>query len=160
MSMAIGAKVPDTGNEELSRLVKELGLAGRVRLLGERQDVARLYASFDVYWMSSVASGIAEGFPNGIAEAMACGVPCVATNVGDAASIIGQTGRVVPSRDWRAFGDATAELLDAGAPTLGRLRHEARGRIVRDYSLDAVAGAYHALYVEVLAECRERRTRV
>jgi glycosyltransferase involved in cell wall biosynthesis len=146
----------DAGNEELARLIKALGLAGRVRLLGERQDVARLYASFDVYWMSSLARGIAEGFPNVIAEAMACGVPCVATDIGDAASIIGQTGRVVQSRDWRAFGDNTAELLDAGPATLRRLGNEARARIERDYSLDAVTGAYHALYVEVLAEALTR----
>jgi len=149
----------DAGNAELSRLVQTMGLAGRVRLLGERQDVVRLYASFDVYWMSSAARGITEGFPNVIAEAMACGVPCVATNIGDAASIIGQTGRVVRSRDWRAFSDATAELLDAGPATLRRLGKEARARIERDFSLDAVAGAYHALYDEVLAQCHERRTR-
>jgi glycosyltransferase involved in cell wall biosynthesis len=148
----------DAGNEELARLINALGLAGRVRLLGERQDVARLYASFDVYWMSSVARGIAEGFPNVIAEAMACGVPCVATNIGDAASIIGQTGRVVRSGDWLAFGDATAGLLDAGPATRGRLGKEARARIERNFSLDAMAGAYHALYVEVLAQCHERRT--
>jgi glycosyltransferase involved in cell wall biosynthesis len=146
----------DAGNEELARLIKTMGLAGRVRLLGERQDVARLYASFDVYWMSSVARGIAEGFPNVIAEAMACGVPCVATNIGDARSIVGQTGRVVQSGDWLAFGDATAELLDAGFATLSRLGKEARARIKRDYSLDAVTGAYHELYAEVLAEALTR----
>jgi glycosyltransferase involved in cell wall biosynthesis len=129
-----------------------------VRLLGERRDVARLYASFDVYWMSSVARGIAEGFPNVVAEAMACGVPCVATDNGDAALIIGTTGRVVPSRDWRAFGDATIELLSAGPDVLRELGQEGRSRIERDYSLDAVTDAYHALYVEVLNEHRERRT--
>jgi glycosyltransferase involved in cell wall biosynthesis len=150
----------DAGNEELSRLLQTMGLAGRVRLLGERQDVARLYASFDVYWMSSVARGIAEGFPNVIAEAMACGVPCVATNIGDAGSIIGKTGRVVQSGDWRAFADATAELLDSGPATLGRLGNEGRERIERDFSLEAVTGAYHALYVEVLADDHERRSRL
>ncbi len=150
----------DARNEELWPLVQIPALAGRVRLLGERHDVARLYASFDVYWMSSMARGIAEGFPNVIAEAMACGVPCVATNIGDAAAIIGQTGRVVPSRDWRAFADATAELLDSGAATRRRLGKEGRERIERDFSLEAVAGAYHALYVEVLAEHHERRRRV
>lgn len=140
----------DSGNAELTGLIKALGLTGRVRLLGERQDVARLYASFDLYWMSSVARGIAEGFPNVIAEAMACGVPCVATDIGDAASIIGETGRVVRSRDWRAFGDATADLLDSGPAALGRLGIEARARIKRDYSLDGATDAYHALYDEVL----------
>jgi glycosyltransferase involved in cell wall biosynthesis len=142
----------DARNEELTRPIKAMGLGGRVRLLGERQDVARLYASFDVYWMSSVARGITEGFPNAIAEAMACGVPCVATNIGDAPSIIGQTGRVVPSQDWRAFGDATAELLDAGPATLQGLGKEARARIERGFSLEAMADAYQALYGEVLAQ--------
>lgn len=142
----------DAGNDELKGLIDALGLAGRVRLLGERRDVARLYASLDVYWLSSAAQGIAEGFPNVIAEAMACGVPCVATEIGDAATIIGQTGRVVPSRDWRAFADATAELLDAGPATLGRLGAQARARIESQYSLDVVARAYDALYVEVLTE--------
>jgi glycosyltransferase involved in cell wall biosynthesis len=150
----------DDGNEELLRLVQTLGLAGRVRLLGELYDVARLYPSFDVYWMSSVARGIAEGFPNVVAEAMACGVPCVATDIGDAASIIGQSGRLVQSRDWRAFGDATADLLDAGPVMLKRLSNEARERIERNFSMDAVARAYHALYVEVLTECLEGRTHV
>jgi glycosyltransferase involved in cell wall biosynthesis len=149
----------DTHNERLSRLVQGFGLTERVRLLGERQDVARLYASFDVYWMSSVASGIAEGFPNVIAEAMASGVPCVATDVGDARSIIGQAGRIVQSRDWRAFGDATADLLEGGAHTLEPLGREARTRIARDFSLGAVVDAYHALYAEVLDESRERRAR-
>ena len=146
----------DRGNEELAHMVRALESAGRVRLLGERQDVARLYASFDIYWMPSLARGIAEGFPNVIAEAMACEVPCVATDIGDASTIIGRTGRVVRSSDWRAFGDATAELLNAGPETLGRLGKEARTRIERDYSLGSVSNAYHALYDEVLTEALAR----
>lgn len=142
----------DSANEELARRTSELGLSGRVRFLGERHDVAALYTSFDVFWMSSTARGIAEGFPNVVGEAMACGVPCVASDIGDAALLIGQTGRVVPSGDWRAFGDATAELLDAGPQTLERLGSEARARIERHYSLEATSRAYHALYSEVLAQ--------
>jgi len=146
----------DDDNAELQRLIKANGLTGRVRLLGERQDVERLYPAFDIYWMSSWARGITEGFPNVIAEAMACGVPCVATDIGDAATIIERTGRVVRSRDWRAFGDATAELLDAGPAELARLGNEARARIERDYSLDIVTAAYHALYVDVLTQAQIR----
>jgi glycosyltransferase involved in cell wall biosynthesis len=149
----------DADNERLTTLIAELGLGDRVHLLGERHDVARLYASFDVYWMSSVARGIAEGFPNVVAEAMSCGVPCVATDNGDAALIIGPTGRVVPSRDWQAFGDATLELLDAGPTSLARLGVEARSRIQRDYSLDTVTAAYDELYAEVLEGERARRSR-
>jgi glycosyltransferase involved in cell wall biosynthesis len=145
----------DAENERLMGLISDLGLDRHVRLLGERQDVPRLYASFDVYWMSSVARGIAEGFPNVVAEAMACGVPCVATDNGDAAAIIGATGRIVPSRDWRAFGDATVDLLTAGPEALQELGRQARARIERDYAQSAVTDAYHALYVEVLTEQRE-----
>ena len=148
----------DADNEEVATLIEELGLGARVRLLGERRDVARLYASFDVYWMSSVGHGISEGFPNVVAEAMACGVPCVATDVGDAAAIIGRTGRVVRSPDWGAFADATAELLDAGPGTLSQMGRDARARIERDFSLEVVAGAYHKLYLEVLAKAQQRRT--
>jgi glycosyltransferase involved in cell wall biosynthesis len=149
----------DADNTELSSLIQTMRLAGRVRLLGERQDVARLYPSFDIYWMSSVARGITEGFPNAIAEAMASGVPCVATNIGAVPSIIGQTGRVVESQDWRAFGDATADLLDIGPESLDRLGHEARERIEREFSMDAVVAAYDALYLEVLSGRHAQQTR-
>ena len=147
----------DADNKELATLIRDLRLGERVRLLGERQDVARLYASFDVYWMSSVARGISEGFPNVIAEAMACGVPCVATDVGDAAPIIGETGRLTAPADWLAFGYATIQLLDAGPAARRRMGEDARARIISDFSLDAVAGAYHDLYLEILADTHQRR---
>jgi glycosyltransferase involved in cell wall biosynthesis len=140
----------DDANSALARLIAELGLGARVRLLGERQDVERLYASFDLYWMSSWARGIAEGFPNVIAEAMACGVPCVATDVGDAAWIIGTSGRVVPPRLPQALGDAAAELLATGPDALNRMGLDARARIQRKFALDSVVDAYRALYEEVL----------
>lgn len=140
----------DNRNADLVDLVDRLGLSGRVRLLGDRRDVARLFASFDLYWMSSLARGIAEGFPNVIAEAMACGVPCVTTDSGDAARIIGQTGRVVPSRDPKALGDAAADLLLSDPDDIRRMGREARARIERDFSLESVVAAYEALYAEVL----------
>ena len=140
----------DDRNEEMSGQVRALGLADRVRLLGERDDVGRLFASFDVYWMSSAARGIAEGFPNVVAEAMASGIPCVATDIGDAAEIVGTTGRVVPSRDWHAFGAATVELLALSADSRMRMGASARARIAARYSLDAVTASYEALYREVI----------
>jgi glycosyltransferase involved in cell wall biosynthesis len=143
-----GRGVDDT-NAEVLDLVERLGLSSRVRLLGERQDVARLYASFDLYWMSSLARGIAEGFPNVIAEAMACGVPCVSTDSGDAAWIIGQTGHVVSSGDPQALGDAAAELLLSDPAEIRRMSREARARIEAEFSLESVVAAYEALYAEV-----------
>lgn len=144
----------DHTNAVLTRLIAELGLGGRVRLLGERQDVERLYASFDLYWMSSWARGMAEGFPNVVAEAMASGVPCVATDVGDAAWIIGDSGRVVPPRRPESLGDAAAELLHAGPEALRQIGLEARLRIQHEFSLESVVDAYRALYDEVLNAAR------
>lgn len=145
-----GGREVDQTNGTLSRLVRGLGLTDRVRLLGERHDVARLYASFDLYWMSSWARGVAEGFPNVVAEAMASGVPCVATDVGDAAWIIGDTGRVVPTCDPTALGDAAADCIATGADALRRSGRRARERIARDFSLASAVDAYETLYSDVL----------
>ncbi len=139
----------DPTNVTVTTLIRELGLGNRVRLLGERQDVARLYAAFDLYWMSSWARGMGEGFPNVVAEAMACGVPCVTTDVGEAAHVIGTTGRVVPSRDPAALAEGVVELLSPGVD-LQRLGREARARIERNFSLGSVLEEYETLYRELL----------
>jgi glycosyltransferase involved in cell wall biosynthesis len=147
----------DADNRELARLIDGSGLGRHVRLLGERHDVGRLYPAFDVYWMSSLTRGIAEGFPNVIAEALASGVPCVATDIGDAASIVGESGRVVRSRDSSAFADATVELLTMGPAIRDELGRQGRERIERDFALGAVLDSYHALYAEVIARAGTSR---
>ena len=81
---------------------------------------------------------------------MASGVPCVATDVGDAAWIIGNSGRVVPPGRPQALGDTAAELLQTGPDALRRMGLDARARIQREFSLESVVDAYRALYDEVL----------
>ena len=96
-----------------------------------------------------------EGFPNVIGEAMACGVPCVVTDVGDSARIVGDTGRVVPAREPKALARACLELLELGRDGRRQLGLAARWRIETFYSLQAVAGQYGRLY-ETLAASTSR----
>lgn len=91
----------------LKQLAAKLGIGDSVIWAGERQDLKAVYNSFDLLCLSSVT----ESFPNVVAEAMACGIPCVVTDVGDAAQIIGKTGRVVPPQDSSALGDALLSML-------------------------------------------------
>src|SRR5262249_13530770 len=91
----------EPGNPALEPLVGDTALRGRVHLLGERDDMPRLLAALDVLALSSVS----ESFPNVVGEAMACGVPCVVTDVGDAARIVGPTGIVVQPGNPAALAD-------------------------------------------------------
>ncbi len=124
-------------------LAGEPALAGRLHLLGERADSARILAALD---LATLSSAFGEGCPNVVGEAMACEVPCVATDVGDAARMIGETGRVVPPRDPAALAAAWAETLALSATDRAALGAAARSRIAEGYSLAAVRERYTALY--------------
>lgn len=111
-------------------------------LLGERNDMENITAGLDI--ASSVSYG--EGFPNTIGEAMSCGVPCVVTDVGDSAVIVGKTGRVVPARDPEALAIAWKELIDLGDEGRERLGLAARKRIRDHFELSEIARKYEAFY--------------
>jgi glycosyltransferase involved in cell wall biosynthesis len=137
---------------ELTRGITEHRLEGRVFLLGERRDMPRLNAALDIACSSSSHS---EGFSNSIGEAMACGVPCVVTDVGDSAQLVGNTGVVVPPNDPAALTSAIARLIDEGAAGRGARGVTARRRIEGEFSLESVAQRYRALYdAQTLAKAR------
>jgi glycosyltransferase involved in cell wall biosynthesis len=104
-------------------------LAGRLKLVEALPEAERIYPALDLL----VSASWAEGFSNSIAEAMACGVPCVVTDVGDSAIVVGETGIVVPPRDVAALRDAIASALAwRDRPRLGG---RARQRIVESFSV-------------------------
>jgi len=123
-----------------------LALPPNARALGARHDVERLYAAADVV-VSSSAFG--EGFSNAIAEGMSAGLVPIATDVGDAAAIIGETGRIVPPGEGSAL--VFAIIAEAGLPQTERAARgaAARQRIVDRYSIDSAVSAYERLYSSV-----------
>jgi len=114
-----------------------------LRRLGPRTDVPRLLAAAD-FVVSSSAFG--EGFPNVLAEGMATGAPAIATDVGDAARIVGDTGRIVKPRDVDGLVRAIGELVAEDTGARAARRTQARARIEAVYPLARSAQAYAALY--------------
>ena len=137
--MGRGLELPD---HPLRARANALGLRDRITFAGERPHPQNWMGAMDVV----VSSSFAEGFPNVIAEAMACGIPCVATDVGDSRNIVGDAGRIVPSRDAEALGAAMVALVSLPAGERADLAVAARGRVIEKFSLDPMAAAYAAIY--------------
>jgi glycosyltransferase involved in cell wall biosynthesis len=129
---------------ELAESIGQNGLQGRVILLGERSDIPRLNNAFDI---GCSASAWGEGFSNSIGEAMACGVPCAVTDVGDSAYIVADTGLVAPPRGPQALAKVLARLSDMGRTGRQQLGAKARQRIETEFSLPGIVGRYEDLYL-------------
>ena len=122
------------------------GLSGNITLMGERQDMARIMAGLDAV---TLTSAFGEGFPTVLGEAMACGIPCVTTDVGDAAAIVGDTGIVVPPRDPSALAVAWRTMMAMAPDRRAALGAAARRRIQENYSLPIAIQRYETLYGEL-----------
>lgn len=142
----------DAGNQTLVGWLQREGVAERVHLLGRRSDIAHLNAAFDI---ATLSSSFGEGFPNIIGEAMACGTPCVATDIGDSRKIIADTGITVPASDPAALAAAWARLIDAGREERQRLGNAARERMLQHYSLKAVAESFEHLYAGLATSAKQ-----
>jgi glycosyltransferase involved in cell wall biosynthesis len=143
-------------NSQVRDWLDEAGLGSGVHLLGRREDVARVHAALDILTLSSA---FGEGFPNVVGEAMASGVPCVVTDVGDSAMIVGDTGRVVPARDPGALADAWRWMLGLGPEGRARLGEAARERVVRNFELDSIVTRYQSFHEQMAEDYRARRSR-
>jgi glycosyltransferase involved in cell wall biosynthesis len=130
-------------NPELMALVDKLGLRERLVLAGPSDDVPAVMNGLDLHVLSSCA----EGFPNVVAEAMACGVYCVVTDVGDAAYIVGDTGVVVPPEQPEALarGIETA-LRDVASRGQGRAGAAGRARVLANFDLARMVRDYIAVW--------------
>ncbi len=130
----------------LRLLSQQLGLSKRLTWAGAREDMPAVYNALDILCSSSYA----EGFPNVIGEAMACGVPCVVTDVGDSAKIAVDTGVVVPPGDPRMLADGLKTML---LRLHGINPLELRERIVRRFSIESMVEATEKALIEVCSPC-------
>jgi glycosyltransferase involved in cell wall biosynthesis len=130
-------------NAELMRLIEQAGVRDRVSLLGERHDMPTLMAGLDALVVSSAWG---EAFPIVLGEAMASGVPCVTTDLGDSAWIVGDTGVIVPPREPAALAEAMAQLITVDAQRRRQLGERARARIEEHFELRGVVQRYYDLY--------------
>lgn len=120
---------------ELRAEAARLGFANRFEVQGPRDDLSAVYSALDI----SVMCSHSEGFPNVVAEAMACGVPCAVTDVGDAVEIVGDTGEQAPAANPAALARAIESLMVRVQSDTEAMRRAARTRIEERFSLAALA---------------------
>jgi glycosyltransferase involved in cell wall biosynthesis len=140
----IGRNV-DWKNNLLSKDIPH-DVRGNFHLLGERDDIEKIMPGLDI--ACSVSFG--EGFPNVVGEAMASGVPCVVTDVGDSAFVIGNTGLVVPPNDPETLANAWEKLIKSGRGKRSELGKAARNRVMDHFELSYIAKKYERLYSDLV----------
>ena len=139
----------DESNQDLLRMIEDYKLSKCVHLLGHRKDIEKLMTGIDVH----VSASHTEAFPNVIGEAMASGTPSVATDVGDSAWIIGETGKVVPRGNMQALAEGVTDLLIMPFENRQALGRKARARIKEEFEIRKVAALYQQYFFH-LADSR------
>jgi glycosyltransferase involved in cell wall biosynthesis len=141
----------DENNDDLGQLIALHGSGAKFRLLGERPNVKELMSVMDVFCLSSKS----EGFPNVVAEAMMMKLPCVVTDVGDAAHIVGPTGYVVPAGEPGALAEGVLTFERIGELGRREVGLAARQRIADSYDIKVVCTQYELLYKKICTETEE-----
>lgn len=150
LHLVLAGKGVDRDNEELVRSIEAAGLMEKTHLLGPRDDMPELMAALDV--LACPSHG--EAFPNVVGEAMAAGVPCVVTDVGDCAYIVGDTGQVVPAGDVAGFASSVAAMLRLSHGQRTALGENARARVASHFEIGGVVGRYEESYESVRVNVR------
>ncbi|MEM7725106.1 MAG: glycosyltransferase [Cyanobacteria bacterium P01_A01_bin.45] len=115
---------------EMKELAEQLGIAEKIFWAGGRSDMEAVYNSLDILVSTS---SYGEGFANVVGEAMACGIPCVVTDVGDSALIVGDIGIVVPSENPSALAVGCRQLINLSKEEKNIIKSKSRERIVNNF---------------------------
>ena len=133
---------------ELRALAGHLALTHRIVWIGEQSDMPTVYSGLD---FACLPSTFGEGFSNAVAEAMACAVPCIVTDVGDCAKIVGETGMVVPPEDPHALTRAIENMAALQQNERAGLGDRARRRIQECFGVDRMVAQTAAAYRTLVA---------
>jgi glycosyltransferase involved in cell wall biosynthesis len=136
----------DVNNVQLIRWLNDFSLQENFVLLGERHDVPVCLAAMDVYCMPSRT----EGFPNGLGEAMAMGLPCVATDVGDTAVLVGDTAILVPSQNEQALAQGLLKMIALSGKQRKQIGQRAKERVMAEFSMEKAWKQFNAIYQNML----------
>lgn len=132
----------DCNNLQLMAEIKSTGYEDRFVLLGERHDVAACLKAMDIFCLHSLT----EGFPNVLGEAMSMALPCVTTDVGDAAFLIGETGTVVPAHSPVELSKALAQLLASSPEARLEIGKNANQRIIDNFTMKCAEHKFKNIY--------------
>jgi glycosyltransferase involved in cell wall biosynthesis len=137
----------EPGNRVLTDAIEATGVSPHVSLLGERDDIEILSAALDVFALPSLK----EAFPNALGEAMAAGVPCIATDVGDCAWMLDDIGYIVPPGDPVTLAAGLGRLLEMTFEERQQIGAAARRRVLQNFSLPQMIRQYEELYLGLSA---------
>ena len=133
----------------MRELAREMGLDDVLIWAGVCSNMVEVYNAFDI----ASSSSYSEGFPNVLGEAMACGVPCVVTDVGDSALVVGETCLVVPAKDSKALSAAWNEMLSLGVTEFRDLSSTVRERIINGFSINSLIEGTEQVLLEGSIKC-------
>lgn len=133
----------------LVKMSNDLGLSGKVIWEAGIENINDIYCAFDIM---SLSSAYGEGFPNVIGEAMACGVPCVVTDVGDARQVVGSTGFVVPPSNAKELAEGWNRMLNWFPRRREEIAKTCRERIVGQFSNRTLASRTESVLVELVGQ--------
>ena len=131
----------DNNNYDLVSKIKESGLSQKVILLGLRNDIPSVMNAIDIFMLSSLS----EAFPNVLNEAMACGTPCITTDVGDTSLIIENTGWIVSPKDQKALADSIIKAADEknyNSTNWIKRKNDCHNRIATNFTIEKMAKKY------------------
>ena len=139
----------DQMRHDLQTMARTQGLGESVLWLGPREDLPAIYSACA---FTSSSSSFGEGFPNVVAESLACEVPCVATDVGDSAGVVGPGGIIVPAKNPAAMVEVWDQILSLSQEERQQMGQEGRKHVLENFSVQQMVHATEKVFLDVVEQ--------